>query len=587
MSKNLKLKSIGDILKEDFYIPDYQRGYRWTNQQVVDLLDDILEFSKSENNGFYCLQPIVVKKNKDTKNRWDVIDGQQRLTTVKIILTYFNDRFTEEYRKKIYALSYKTRENSEKFLKNINKEEHKDNIDYFHIYKAYETIKNWFSDKQHIINEIESIVLNKVKIIWYEVLQEDSQSDIDIFTRINMGKIPLTNSELIKAMLLNNLQNNKKDKNNKKFELASHWDQIEYSLQYDDFWLFLNIESDKRPTRIDFIFDIMAYEYLNKEENKEFEETLNKSTDPYYTYHIVNYKLLNGMSAKDLWEEVQNTFRILNEWYENREFFHKIGFLLSKYNDEKSKNNDDMINVVIKFISEYQKDTKTEFIAYLDEQIVNTFKIRNKKDEKLINIDELDYEKHGKIIKQVLLMFNIQTILSNKDSDTRFSFDRYKKDNWDIEHIRSQTDKIPSNTDEKEEWINDILPLYKEKSKEELLDISPKDFESFFKEVQKKLEGLENSKDPDFDTHCIGNLALLDSNTNRSYRNAFFPVKRKIIIQNDMNGTFVPICTKNLFMKYYTKSPDHLQVWTNKDAKDYQKHIRVCFKKMFLKGAKQ
>lgn len=87
MENEIKLLSINEIIKEKFLIPSYQRGYRWEKRQVTELLDDIWEFSQQERkkDEFYCLQPIVVKKNGD---KWEVIDGQQRLTTIYIIL-YF------------------------------------------------------------------------------------------------------------------------------------------------------------------------------------------------------------------------------------------------------------------------------------------------------------------------------------------------------------------------------------------------------------------------------------------------------------------------------------------------------------------
>ena len=76
-----------------FHIPDYQRGYRWTSQQVEELLQDLLVFAIGEKNtdAYYCLQPIVVR-NDVANNRLEVIDGQQRLTTLKIILHYLKQR---------------------------------------------------------------------------------------------------------------------------------------------------------------------------------------------------------------------------------------------------------------------------------------------------------------------------------------------------------------------------------------------------------------------------------------------------------------------------------------------------------------
>ncbi|MBP5375197.1 MAG: DUF262 domain-containing protein, partial [Bacteroidaceae bacterium] len=57
---NLELKSIEDLQDMSFFIPAYQRGYRWTTRQVEDLLDDIAEFINNGAKGIYCIQPLVV-----------------------------------------------------------------------------------------------------------------------------------------------------------------------------------------------------------------------------------------------------------------------------------------------------------------------------------------------------------------------------------------------------------------------------------------------------------------------------------------------------------------------------------------------
>lgn len=61
MESKIELKKTNELLGMNFYIPSYQRGYRWTEQQVKDLLNDIDEF-KQEGDNWYCLQPLVVKK---------------------------------------------------------------------------------------------------------------------------------------------------------------------------------------------------------------------------------------------------------------------------------------------------------------------------------------------------------------------------------------------------------------------------------------------------------------------------------------------------------------------------------------------
>lgn len=213
---NLRLKNIYELLGENFYIPAYQRGYRWTETQVKELLDDIWDFSKPsevEKSAFYCLQPIVVVKRD---NSWELVDGQQRLTTLYIILHYLEKEhlrrtFDEAYRKPLYSIAYETRADSEKFLKDIQPANETDNIDFYHIARAYEVVTEWFAEKDfNENNQLLATLLAKpdsgqsVKVIWYDLSDECEDNDyaIEVFSRINIGKIPLTNSELVKALFL-------------------------------------------------------------------------------------------------------------------------------------------------------------------------------------------------------------------------------------------------------------------------------------------------------------------------------------------------------------------------------------------------
>lgn len=79
----LELKSIAELQNLAFYIPDYQRGYRWTRRQVEDLLNDIFEFSQKENAGIYCLQPLVVIKRSSEEQLLDRVHAAKDLDEVK------------------------------------------------------------------------------------------------------------------------------------------------------------------------------------------------------------------------------------------------------------------------------------------------------------------------------------------------------------------------------------------------------------------------------------------------------------------------------------------------------------------------
>ncbi|MCR5862309.1 DUF262 domain-containing protein [Flavobacterium sp. J372] len=126
---NPRLKSIAEFLdgEHHFIIPSYQRGYRWEERQIEDLLNDIYEFQedikkKTDNKigEFYCLQPIVVLKNGN--NKWEVIDGQQRLTTIYILLSSIKDALKLlKLPSNLFTLEYETREKKILVVKSFSK----------------------------------------------------------------------------------------------------------------------------------------------------------------------------------------------------------------------------------------------------------------------------------------------------------------------------------------------------------------------------------------------------------------------------------------------------------------------------------
>ncbi len=579
MSNNIELKSINNILGERFYIPSYQRGYRWTKEQVEALLNDLWEFKTNQEtqksnskNPFYCLQPIAVKEHsEDDVKYWEVIDGQQRLTTILIILYYFNET---EFKtpKKIFNIKYETRSDSQAFLRNIKDADiATENIDYFHINSAYNTIVEWFEEKEEtntaINSEFYPILINQTKVIWYEIT--DGQDSIDIFTRLNMGKIPLTNAELVKALFLRegNFKNKLKEEVSlKQLQIASEWDAIENTLQNDAFWYFIYNTSNpfNYDTRIEYIFDLIKGK--TKDDEKRF---------TFYKFNDAFKKTLNNDNNPDidkLWMEIKKYFLTFQEWYNDRELYHLVGFLISTDSD-------------VRLLKENTASkTKTAFKAFLKEEI---------KAKVNCTIEDLNY--NDKRLKPVLLLFNIQTILDNPKSNMRFPFNSYENEDWDIEHIRSQTEKTISGK-ERVVWAKDVLEHLtgkqdikeqKTKIKQELKGkikkitkgliklieadkIDATDFEVLYKKVAKL---FKEDKEPD-NIDSIANLALLDSRTNRSYKNAMFPIKRKTIIENDMKGTFVPLCTRNVFLKSYSKKLDDIMYWKNSDAKDYLESIK-------------
>ena len=157
MAENsIDLKSVRELLGYNFYIPDYQRGYRWTKQQVMDLLNDIKDFQLNNPQcyQFYCLQPLVVRKmtEVDTQEKdlgegtwYEVIDGQQRLTTIYLILRALKEELKERDFPQLYTLKYqRSNEKIEAFFNNPQPVDSE--IDLYHISNAYTTIENWLGE---------------------------------------------------------------------------------------------------------------------------------------------------------------------------------------------------------------------------------------------------------------------------------------------------------------------------------------------------------------------------------------------------------------------------------------------------------
>lgn len=584
MAENNGMKSISQLDDMHFLVEDYQRGYKWTPTEVKQLLDDINEFN---GDGFYCLQPVVVKRHAET-DKIELIDGQQRITTLYLILSYLG--------KTAFFIDYRTRQSSACFLKDINsineennweaylsKQENfkNDNIDNYHFFNAYKKIQNWFIGKGESFKyNFFTKISNQVKIIWYEVPNNENskQESIKIFTRINSGKIPLTNGELIKALFLINVDkgDSKELLQLKQTEIAQQWDNIEYALQNDEFWYFLS--NEKPPaTRIDLIFSLIV-SIKEKQNNNSNNIIFNfNKEDKLYIFLVYDSLLTNSNSYKENlieteWDEVKSIFFTLQEWFENKKLYHFIGFLIWK----KEK----IIDMLI-----WKKGSKnnTEFATTIKAK--TTFNLnQNQSIETYLN--SINYENLG-LIKEVLVLFNILTLLK-VDQSTNFSFNKFKDENWDIEHIHAQQSK---NINDKNDWITWKNETVSELKKIIFLEINAtkrdiliKKFDSVKNETITRIEfddlftntvNFYNQLDENYnEINALSNLALLDARTNRSYGNAIFSVKRKKIIEQDETGVFIPICTKNVFLKYYSKDLSQMFLWTSNDRKDYFNKIK-------------
>ena len=415
MSK-LETKFVNDIAGE-FLVPSYQRGYRWGSSEVERLLDDVYNLSRYDERRGYCLQPIVVRKISEDK--FEVIDGQQRLTTLFLIYKYMFEEGGRFFGEPKFSLDYETRKGSKNFLANIDFNMREKNIDFCFIVDAYKTIQAWMPT-------FKNLLAKNVQVIWYEV--DENENATAMFTRLNIGKIPLTSAELVKAMFLSreNLNMDKKRQD----EIALQWDNIEKDLHNDSLWYFLtNNFAEKYQTRIDLILDLMA--------GKAHGER-----DKYFTFFYFDELKRRGKNLNDVWEEIVRTFLLLKDWREHHEFYHKIGYLIaSGYRN--------LANIY----RETQGKTKREFSARLNKLIRDSVKLNG--DE---NYSDWDYNKDSEKIRRLLLLFNVESVRRNGEQSQWFPFDKYKfggkeKNSWSLEHIHAVNPQDRGTQEQWREWL--------------------------------------------------------------------------------------------------------------------------------------
>lgn len=538
----LDTKLVGEI-KGEFHVPSYQRGYRWGSTEVTRLLDDVYQNGKKN----YCLQPIVVRNRGET---YELVDGQQRLTTLYLIYRYMKNAnpFFEE---PTFSITYETRDRSADFLNNIDITKREDNIDFWFMAGAYECIKQWFEkDLQIRVMHIFEYFKENVKIIWYEV--GENEDTISLFARLNVGKIPLTSAELVKAIFLSRDVNS--ISRERQEEISLQWDNMEKELHNNSLWYFLtNKTNADYQTRIDLVLDLISGKPAN-------------NRDKYYTFFKFD-EMRQSKTLDSIWRNIQQTFLVLKDWHVNHELYHKIGYLIAS----------ETLTLQELFILSKDK-TKNEFRDSLDGYIRESIKIEG-------NYADLSYEKASdrKKISILLLLFNVESVRRNGEHSQWFPFYKYKfrkggKVTWSLEHIHAQQSEGLRTQEMWKEWLSLHIPSVKSISDDsnELIELmssavaKDKLEGQEFSKIQQKVVDLLSVKGNTEYMHSIANMALLSSADNAALNNSTFDVKRNEIIKMDKAGQYIPFCTRMVFLKYYTPSADsQLHFWGHVDRIAY------------------
>ena len=552
------VRSINDIIQYRYSIPTYQRGYRWTKTNVTQLLNDIYEgkdieslnFSQkdisdinsfhthheallarvatqhertriwsSRNECTYCIQPLVVANKQITEGNdfYTIIDGQQRLTTISIMLAALQCLMVKNSDHAHFAkiqLEYQSREKSAQLINafyeakpiEILKKEYCGDIDFDYMIWAYETALQYFGKTGEKFVEIfekdeiteyykylQFVLLNCVQFIWYDASEAvQSSNEQKVFANFNTGKLPLTNAELIKAIFMNpanfgevtSKENKIKDR---QIIISEKWDAIETALHDSDFWAFVphpnqydfNLADRSAgkydETRIDVIFDFLV--------RKNNIAQPYSSTDEYATFIAIDKwisdKLKGNENKRDImddcWNEVQRIFSSLRELFEDKSNAGKLYNLIGAYIYASNLRKDDGLfytsvrsnNMV--YMAKKDKYLEVfDFLNALSQAPRNrrVIQLNRKLKEMIFGNSEI-----GEFIRSIrysdndndkisacLLVYNILKLNQSNGAGSRFNFLQFAKKTWQREHIfAAQNEGVLNNYLFRKAILEDLL----------------------------------------------------------------------------------------------------------------------------------
>lgn len=543
----LNIKSIDKTL---FIIPFYQRGYRWTKTEVTHLLKDFCEFAENGETE-YCLQPLVLQDceisndiNGDFDKRRRVVDGQQRLTTILLLMKALKidipwEIYFEVEKKKLMELLQESFNNANKTINDHFRDE------------VNNAIKEFLGDEQKKDKLLNLFKDEQKKIVFLEYnlpIDKNDPKGHKAFLRLNDGKTPLTSAELIRALyMVNGNGLNEQEK----IEISKEWEIIENTLRDEQFWLMFNACGlEKTPTRIDLLFALVLG--INLKEAKANPRNVFEKLD------------VSDFDLKKVWTAVLRCFWWMQSCYLDNELFNYLCWI-TEFTDNQA-------STIYENWRKYPQidDFKKSVIAIVQEKFKNKI------------FDKFSYGDGNDELKKLFVLFNV---IDCNHSKSKFRFDLYKKESWDIEHIDSQTENDFKNDADKRNWLESAWEELSDQDRRdgqfqnfnsENVQLGNEEFKKCFNAIRGKLSIASDEKITDGDG--LGNLTLLNTSINRSYKNAIFSRKRKIIIEEINKGEhFIPPCTQKAFVKFYTKAPSKITYWLKQDFEGYSETLQKWF----------
>ena len=504
--------------KYKYYIPEYQRGYKWDSQQIEELLNDVDNFKSNGNEDrFYCIQNITIVEKKE-EQCYHVIDGQQRLTTLVVLLSYLGEAEIVKDKLKYavrpetdefithYILKKIEQENWADFLKSKEGEKDYDHQDIYYLFTAYNTIKKWFESGNKSKDEFRDKLLDHVKLIVNKPsIDSDEQ---ELFMNLNTGKVSLDGADLVRALLITNVAkeelagNNLEDTKNivrlnekrvriglELDEISAWWNQPEIK----NYYTWLNKITVPETETIAFDSTVYPVNLLYKLYVSLPKEGKEKSKEERKTIRLSDFEG-HGNYTK-LYKEIITLHRTVKDWYQDCEIYHFVEFLIThtSFTFEKIWELWTKAETTRKlFIDELKERIKKEFNEWVNGSVENensetiedldknseTKKDLNKIFKAIADLEENWFE--NKDLHKILILLDIIQIVNSHKSgqgtnklpflDACFFKHYSERHSEDKEHVFPQTPI--GQKDIKKEELKDIVIKYLEVLKEENKNIN-------------------------------------------------------------------------------------------------------------------
>ena len=585
------LKGIFTDLLEDaekvaFMIPTYQRGYKWGssggNSQVEVLLRDLFAAFKTKRKRFY-LQFITVKENDI---ELEVIDGQQRLTTITIIFSALNlfaghENFIKD------KLHYQVRQNFVKkyiyenvqsllvpkdwddfLVRNTDDSIDINNQDVYFLFNAFRKVYEFIKEMTSADRSGFAKYLSESVYLIINYLDKDLNSE-KIYINVNKG-VKLKDEDLVKGLLITKIPLDQDEKhyrlteneiNEIRSNIGRQWDEISNWSSREEVRTFYRVRN--YDNSIGWIIKLAFPDSNNVDD-----------LYPLFTFIEEVYKK-QDFSAENIFNKIRETMLTLDDWFRDAEIYNLLGYIL---HCKESPN----IFPIWHELSLLK--TKAHLLRILKNKCKNILPIVKVTG----GIEELNYEDHRPKLFNLFLMLDVSKVLPvDKANITRYDFSQISSDNWSIEHIFPQNIKdfksIKSLTKDDLVIVKELVRgtsqdfnLVQEDQRMAVLALLTKINQSIEEceippEERSTLEYLLKLQGGSL--HKLGNLALLKQGMNSSLSNHFFDEKRKILVTKVSNGEFVPFHTYDVFSKLIIASDASLHVWSETDIKRHQEYI--------------